>query len=355
MAAARRSGADLVRGSAIAPPASRGRGDETVENASRFTVWGRRVVGTLSLAVLLASTAWWWDLIGPIPAAQAAYPFLPVAALTLLLATIPVRARRSAVVAGLALALCAVAMVPVASGPLRAPSVDRPTRSLVVMAQNLQYGGGSLDRLETAVDDEHVDVLVLVEVDQRYVRRLRDGRVGARLPHESGRPLAGGDAGTVVLSRYPMRVVDADDAPDPRAEHFQQPVVALDVDGLEVLVHGVHPLSPTSSARLPRWRSSLGELAAWQREQPQQTPLIVAGDFNAGWPHPAFREVADGMTDALAATGQAWRPTWPYAARIPPFVQIDHVLTRGAAVQSAGTVPMPGSDHAGVWAKLLLP
>ncbi|MEP7160629.1 MAG: endonuclease/exonuclease/phosphatase family protein [Dermatophilaceae bacterium] len=339
----------------IAAPASRGRGGATVEAPSRFAVWGRRVVVALSSAGLLASTLWWWDLTGPIPAVQAAYPLVPVAAVALLLASIPARARRAAEVAALALALCAVAILPVASAPLRAPSVDRPTRSLVVMAQNLEYGEGSLDRLESAVNDEQVDVLVLVEVDQRYLRRLRDSPVGARLPHESGRPVAGGAAGTVVLSRYPMRVVDADDAPDPRGEHFQQPVVALDVDGLEVLVHGVHPLSPTSSTRLPQWRSSLGELAAWQRGQPPQAPLIMAGDFNAGWPHPAFREVADGMTDALAATGQAWRPTWPYDARIPPFVQIDHVLSRGAAVQSAGTVPMPGSDHAGVWAKLLLP
>lgn len=50
-----------------------------------------------------------------------------------------------------------------------------------------------------------------------------------------------------------------------------------------------------------------------------------------------------------------WRPTWPQGSRIPPFVQIDHVLARGFAVADEGIVHVPGTDHAGVTATLRRP
>lgn len=349
----------------MTPLETAGTADPRLADAPRREALSRRALrGTLLVltgTVLVAATAWWWDLIGPVPAVQPLYPLVPLAALALLTGSVLSRQRAAASLAAAALALSGVALAPVLAAPLRAPSgssasssaSDAP-RELTVLAQNLEYGNADSDLLVDEVLRRDVDVLVLTEVDAAYLVRLADSPLGQRLPHDSGPVRPGGAPGTAVLSRYPMRVLDADLARR-AGEHFQQPVVSLDVGGREVLLHAVHPLSPTSGARLPRWRSGLAELADWQRSQPADVPVIMAGDFNSGWPHPAFREVTDGMTDALAARGQAWRPTWPMGARIPPFAQIDHILVRGAGVRDAGTISLPDSDHAGVWARVFLP
>ncbi len=313
----------------------------------------RVALAVLAGIVLLAATAWWWDLTGPVPAVQPLYLAVPVAALILLALGARARQRVAASLAAAALALSGVAIVPVLAAPLTAPSVPNPQRQLTVLAQNLEYGGADSQQLTAEVLGRDVDVLVLTEVDAAYLAHLAGGDLRRRLPYDSGDLRPGGSPGTAVLSRFPMRVLDAD-LGRRAGEHFQQPVVSVDVDGREVMLHAVHPLSPTSRSRLPRWRSGLGELAAWQRAQGQDTPVVLAGDFNAGWPHPAFREVADGMTDTLAATGQAWRATWPIDQRFPAFAQIDHILVRGGEVAGAGTIRLDGTDHAGVWARLLL-
>ena len=48
--------------------------------------------------------------------------------------------------------------------------------------------------------------------------------------------------------------------------------------------------------------------------------------------------------------------TWPYAdSRLPPFVQLDHVLSRGLTVIDSGQVALNGTDHAAVWGSYALP
>ncbi len=84
-------------------------------------------------------------------------------------------------------------------------------------------------------------------------------------------------------------------------------------------------------------------------------PLVLAGDFNASQAHPAFRLMADGLVDAHRAAGLGWVRTWPQGRRVPPFVQLDHVLERGFDVLHAGVVGVVGTDHAAVWARLALP
>ncbi len=80
----------------------------------------------------------------------------------------------------------------------------------------------------------------------------------------------------------------------------------------------------------------------------------MAGDFNASQSHPEFRAMLDGLTDAHRATGGGWVRTWPQGRRIPPFVQLDHVLGRGVTPVDAGVTAVRGTDHAAVWATMTL-
>ena len=79
-----------------------------------------------------------------------------------------------------------------------------------MLAQNLEYGNADSDLLVDEVLRRDVDVLVLTEVDAAYLVRLADSPLGQRLPHDSGPVRPGGAPGTAVLSRYPMRVLDAE-------------------------------------------------------------------------------------------------------------------------------------------------
>jgi endonuclease/exonuclease/phosphatase (EEP) superfamily protein YafD len=53
--------------------------------------------------------------------------------------------------------------------------------------------------------------------------------------------------------------------------------------------------------------------------------------------------------------GAGWVRTWPLGRRVPPFVQLDHVLVRGFDVVAAETTAIGDTDHAAVWATLRYP
>ena len=85
-------------------------------------------------------------------------------------------------------------------------------------------------------------------------------------------------------------------------------------------------------------------LDAWQRGRPEPR-AVLAGDLNASAGHPGFRGLLRTMDDAGEASGRWLVRTWPHGRRVPPFVALDHVLTRGLAVESFEAVRVPGSDH----------
>src|SRR4029078_9107392 len=112
------------------------------------------------------------------------------------------------------------------------------------------------------------------------------------------------------------------------------------------------------------WHQDLDRIHDWQLAQPADQPLLLAGDFNASHSHPAFPTMLDrltaapshpacgtmldGLTDPHRATGGGWVRTWPQGRRIPPFVQLDHVLGRGVTAVDARLTAVPGAAPASV-------
>ena len=111
---------------------------------------------------------------------------------------------------------------------------------------------------------------------------------------------------------------------------------------------------PTPPVRFPvRWHEELGDLAAWaSAEADGDLPVVLAGDLNSSQDNPAFRRLAAELTDAHSALGRGWVRTWPQGGAVPPFVQLDHVLVDGLPVVDVGTIRLPRTDHAAVWARL---
>lgn len=113
--------------------------------------------------------------------------------------------------------------------------------------------------------------------------------------------------------------------------------------------------SDASGLRFARWRRLLAAYRRTYRERAREAdqlqrliatetlPVIVSGDFNSTPHHWSYRRIAQGMTDAVAASGRGWDATWPSAF---PLVRIDHVLVGPAwQVASARVVPVALSDH----------
>lgn len=218
--------------------------------------------------------------------------------------------------------------------------------------------GGSLARtgkreadptaLIARLRDLDVDTLVLTEVTPEAASALDDAGALELLPHRVGRAQPGAD-GTVILSRHGLTQVQADHIPG----LFDQPVATVHAPKGDYVLRAMHPYPPTT--RLVRgWHRHLGQATDWVAEQSLETPLVLAGDFNASQAHPAYRRLAEGMVDAHRATGSGWVRTWPQGSRVPPFVQLDHVLVRHGDVVGAGTAMLDGTDHALVWARLRL-
>jgi endonuclease/exonuclease/phosphatase (EEP) superfamily protein YafD len=312
----------------------------------------RRVADVAILVVLLGLVAVgalrWVDTTAyPLVVLQTAAPFVAIGLLLLTVLTVALRRWWVLVPVGIALVVAATQVVPA----FVSHASPEATRDLTVMSSNLRVGGAQPTQLMDAVRFHAVDVLVLTEVTRSALQGLRREGLDSYFPRRAGEPEVDGYAGTMVFSRYPMREVAADLGSSPN----RQPEVVVTIDGVDLRVQTAHPSAPLAGLT-SEWRAGLRALQAWKERQTGAGPIVIAGDFNSSSAHPGFRAVADGLDDAQRATGSGWVRTWPYAgSRLPPFVQLDHVLSRGLTVIDSGQVAMNGTDHAAVWGSYALP
>lgn len=312
--------------------------------------WLDRAIAGVLLLLLAVWALRWLDVAAyPVVVLQTAGPFVVIALVLLLVATALLRRWVLLVPVGVA-AAAAVAL----AVPAFLSQADRgATRALTAMSANLGGGGADAVQVMDAVRLHAVDVLVLLEATPDAVRRLDAAGLAAFLPHRVGGPAAGAaggtGGGTVLLSRYPLTAVPPPADGSGGAGPGGQPEASVDVRGTPVRVRAVSVAPPGSGGGEP-WRAGLRALAAWRDGRPAGERLLLLGGFNASSGHPAFRQVADGLQDAQRAAGGGWVRTWPFVGRrMPPWVQLDHVLSRGLVLTDAGQVAVHGTEHALVW------
>lgn len=165
-----------------------------------------------------------------------------------------------------------------------------------------------------------------------------------------GRVRARGSVCPVVRRRN-----DPPDCGDRWGDAHADLVVLLEVDepfltALADTPVGVsHPYPPTSQGEA--WANTLAGVGTFQRTH-TDLPLILAGDFNAGRGHAAFRSATSGLDTPAGLGSRIGQWTWPMGEAIGPFTTLDHILTRDFGVMSARTLTIPGTDHAAVTATL---
>ena len=278
-----------------------------------------------------------------VPSVQALVPVVAVACLVVAVLLVLVRRRAPAVLllAG-ALAGLAPALVP---WPMAAEEPSATGGQLTVLSLNVQYGRADREAVVDAVATRDVEVLVLLEADEALLEDLAALGLTEALPYRTEPISSGGAAGSAILSAHPLHLEGRIALPQVRAQ-FDQPVAVVQHPDLgPVRVAAIHPVPPIDAVQ--SWQAALRGLDDWQSAH-TDIPLVLAGDFNAGYPHPQFRAIAADLTDTASLAGPLPRPTWPVGARVPAFTTIDHVLVRGLVPVGWAQVTVPGTDHRGI-------
>ncbi len=315
----------------------------------------RVVIGVLAALLLPAVVLTWARLLDPregpwvrvVAFTPYAVPLYALAALVLGVAWWRAAGRRRTTARLLTLAVglpLAVHLV-WAAGPYVGPGTAPAERGSTfrVLTANLRLGRADPARVVRAAVEHRVDVLVLEEVTPTALAGMRAAGLGAAFGHRAGRP-ADGAAGTVVLSRRPIRHVR------PLGTGLGGYRMEVRVPGGEVTLLAVHVRPPDAQAR--GWAADLSTVRGWAVGE--DGPTVIAGDFNATPDHVAMRDLRGrGFDDAATQARSGWQPTWPSSGAesvlgvpLPPLLQVDHVLVN-AALRATRTesISLPGTDH----------
>jgi endonuclease/exonuclease/phosphatase (EEP) superfamily protein YafD len=279
-------------------------------------------------------------------------PYTPLVALSgLVLATLSRRKILSLV--GL-LVLAATVAVQVPWYDFGRPAdVGRHTE-IRVLSSNLRKGQADPSSF-VGLAKASADVITVSELTPEEVRRFNQAGLDNTFPYSLLFP-APGAIGIGLWSRYPLTVVSPTENPNIAAARVRVPQV-----GFDPLVASVHISSPVTrdTDSFDAWRRGITATKAGLHDFAEVTgpgAVIVAGDFNSTPDMRQFRDLlTEGYRDAVEQTGAGYGPTFPSNLDVPPFITIDHVLTRNAAASSIRTITMPGSDHRALLATIHVP
>ncbi len=239
-------------------------------------------------------------------------------------------------------------------GPRAVPSRRPPAAGPVlrVVTANLLVGRAAADAVVELARRKHADVLFVQELTSEAAARLERAGLADLLPHWVTQPMPRGTRGSGIYARYPLR-----GGPPAAAVSAARCTARLDLPSGQfaqlACIHSASPKPPWSPAATAHWRSQLSALAA-----PGDSPLILAGDFNATLDHAQFRRLLRrGFLDAASQAGHGLAPTWgPQASWRLTLLAIDHVLIdRRCAALATSVHWLTGSDHRALYAELRLP
>jgi endonuclease/exonuclease/phosphatase family metal-dependent hydrolase len=230
--------------------------------------------------------------------------------------------------------------------PLFLGSSVPPGTELTVVTANLHLGRADAVAIVELVRSEHADVLAAEELTPLEAAALDRAGLKTVFPY---RVLAAdvGASGDGLYSRYPLT----------RLPTWQLTFPALGaqlrVAGKDVTVRVVHvyPPVPWSSAARHDWTTLRHDVAAL----PADSPVVVAGDFNATRDVSGLRAVmSHGLRDAPEISGAGLLRTWA-PPHLPALWQLDHVLVNARlGVRGTSVADLPGSDHRALVARLMI-
>ncbi len=208
---------------------------------------------------------------------------------------------------------------------------------LRLLSANVLTGNRDSSRLLAAVAKENPDVLVLLEINERWRRELT--ALAATYPHRLLRPRED-NFGIAVFSRLPGTVLELAQLGETRLPSI---LATFEWQGQPTTLIATHPLPPLGSSgarRRNRQLEAIGERAA-----ATEGAVIVIGDLNTTPWSPHFRDLLQQGDLRDSAQGRGLQPTWPAGSRLLRL-PIDHCLHSADLMAVDRRVGSDiGSDH----------
>ena len=165
------------------------------------------------------------------------------------------------------------------------------------MTVNALYGQADAESVVGLVASQNVEVLAVQELTPAFEDALAAAGLDDLLAHSFTVPADDSAAGSGLWSSTPL--TEEEQLP---GTSFAMPSALVDVSGTDVRVTVVHP-HPPMPTDITAWRTELVELT--EHVHADETPQIMAGDFNATYDHASFRELLGSrFSDATPGVGR---------------------------------------------------
>lgn len=215
---------------------------------------------------------------------------------------------------------------------------DEPYSGYSLLLSNVNTRLGKPERVLEATKKEHPDLIVLLEVDAKWLQILSP--LEEDYPYSKQVPMPN-NFGLAVYSRFPLDNIEVFSLIDQRVPSIQVSVQLPESDPLTLIA--THPVPPmTAQSQQHRNR----HLLALADRIPSEGPVLLAGDLNTTPWSPVFRDLVQrsGLQDSTK--GYGIQATWP-KPNLLFGIPIDHVLySEELVVLDRRIGPDVGSDHA---------
>jgi len=270
----------------------------------------------------------------------------PVSVLFLILA-------RRGILAIVAIGLTATTLTVQLPLYLGSEAARSPSVGLRIVSANLLEGRADSEYL-VRLARAQADVLAFQELTPIKVDRLAAAGLDATFPYQ-WLDARDNSQGVGLFSRFPLVATRQIGGYTFAAVSAQIRVTGISINPTVVVVHMPGPWPYA----IDDWRRDLDRLPATLfdvAERALSGCVIVAGDLNSTTDMRPFRGLLrDGYQDAAEQSGAGIEPTFPADMRLPPFLAIDHILTRNCTATSLRAMKIPRSDHRGLVATVMIP
>jgi endonuclease/exonuclease/phosphatase (EEP) superfamily protein YafD len=257
------------------------------------------------------------------------------------------RRRGLAVVAGVLVVAHLVFIWPAIRPAADVGALGRGAPTLTVLSFNMMGDSVDTTKLYRLIERERPDVIALLELTPRTAETLDKAGLATSYPHRLVKAADAPLAGAGLYSRIPIE--NASLLPTVTSV---MPGATVRVGGVAVRVQAVHTAPPMGNL-VGRWQAEHLALATLARTSKEA--LVLAGDFNSGRQHPAWRKLTDaGLVDAHESRARGIVRTWPADhPLLPPLLDLDHVMvSRQLVVLAVSERSGLGSDHKALVADL---
>jgi len=277
-------------------------------------------------------------------------PYLSAAGLAAMILFAVLRRWVLTIVAAVLCVVMLIVLMPRFLGPEKSSVPSVPVR---VLTANLSLGQADPTAV-VALARDTADVLVMQEMTPGLAAALVRAGLDGVMPYRSIDPRKHAE-GIGIWSRYPIA-----DSQAVSGYQLAMRIARIQIPGTRFAptVLAVHVAAPWVQP-LKYYRDDIARLPTTLQAAAGNAgsgAVIVAGDLNSTYDMQPFRRLLDaGYRDAAEEAGAGLTLSFPSQSWHGPVFGIDHVLVRNCTATAAQTVPVPGSDHRGLFTAIEIP